>query len=204
LEQIARKVRPLVEPAGLKVDQSMIYKIEQGRVPSWPMVAALSQVYKTDIRETVLQLMQTLEFPGAGDLLCQTDGAESASRGWRQSSSDRKKSGRAGELDPEYATPEGTLSIGDPHNVTPAPTRLTPSQQVDQMFADTDDIEADEREQRAEQIRTHASIIIQLVDGFRGPYRAAPPPGGETASRPPSDSEVRPRRTGTTKRKGHR
>lgn len=78
LEQVARQIRPLVKPVGLKVDQSQIYKIEKGRVPSWPLLGALCRVYKVDIRRAVLQLIETLEFPGSRDLLRPADGAELA------------------------------------------------------------------------------------------------------------------------------
>lgn len=79
LEQIAIQVRPLVKPAGLKVDQSHLYKMEKGRVPSWPMLAALCRVYKVDIRGAVVELIDALEFPGSVDLLCQADGVQHAS-----------------------------------------------------------------------------------------------------------------------------
>lgn len=79
LEQIAKKVRPHVEPIGLKVDQSLIYKIEKGRVPSWPMLGALCRVYGVDIREATHKLIDALQFPGAADLLCPTTGVQRAS-----------------------------------------------------------------------------------------------------------------------------
>jgi len=69
LEQIALQVRPLVQPVALKVDRSLIQKIEQGRIPSWPMLAALSRVYGVPIEETARRLTEALTFPGSSDLL---------------------------------------------------------------------------------------------------------------------------------------
>ena len=68
LEQIAQKLRPLVKAVGLKVDQSLLYKIEQGRVPSWPMVGALSRVYDVPVGETVERLRTAVVFPGSEEL----------------------------------------------------------------------------------------------------------------------------------------
>jgi hypothetical protein len=79
LEQIAIQVRPLLKATGLKIDQSLIFKIEQGRVPSWPLLGALCRVYRTDIREAVLLLIDAVEFPGSKDLLCQSVGVQHAS-----------------------------------------------------------------------------------------------------------------------------
>jgi len=83
LEQIAIKVRPLVKAAGLKVDQSMLYKIERGRIPSWPMLAALARAYDQDFRATVMRLVDALEFPGVdvlfSDPLRQADEVPSSS-----------------------------------------------------------------------------------------------------------------------------
>jgi hypothetical protein len=69
LEQIAGKVRRHVELAGLKVNRSLVQKIEQGRVPNWPLLAAFSRVYEVPITETVIRLIGAMEFPGADDLL---------------------------------------------------------------------------------------------------------------------------------------
>lgn len=73
LEQIAQKVRPLVKDVGLKVDQSLLFKIEQGRVPSWPMVGALSRVYGVPVGETLERLRGALVFPGSEHLFPQDD-----------------------------------------------------------------------------------------------------------------------------------
>lgn len=67
-EQIAQKLRPLVDGVGLKVDRSAIKKLEQGRVPNWPMIGALSQVYDVPAMEVVRVLINALEFPAAPDL----------------------------------------------------------------------------------------------------------------------------------------
>lgn len=77
LEAIAIQIRPLVEAAGLKVDQSLIYKFEHGRIPSWPVLAAFSRVYKTSIPEVLSRLASAMEFPGASDLLRHGGGADS-------------------------------------------------------------------------------------------------------------------------------
>lgn len=79
LEAIAIQVRPLVARTGMKVSRSLILKLEQGQVPNWPMLAALSRVYDTDIRATVLQLLDALECPGARDLFGRPVGVEHAS-----------------------------------------------------------------------------------------------------------------------------
>lgn len=78
LEQIAIQVRPLVQQTGMKVSRSLILKLEQGRVPNWPMLGALCRVYGADIHEAVLQLVQTITFPGSADLLCPADGVQHA------------------------------------------------------------------------------------------------------------------------------
>lgn len=77
-EQIAQKVRPLVEGVELKVDRSAIKKFEEGRVPSWPMLGALSAVYGVPIAETVERLRLALEFPAARDLLRHAGTVESS------------------------------------------------------------------------------------------------------------------------------
>ncbi len=68
LEQIAKRVRPLVKAAGLKVDQSLIFKIEQGRVPNWPILMALASVYDISTEEMARRLAEAIEFPGRRDL----------------------------------------------------------------------------------------------------------------------------------------
>jgi transcriptional regulator with XRE-family HTH domain len=77
--ELAHDVRNLVKPTGLQVSKSQIVALEQGRVPSWPLLAALSRVYESDIRETVLLLIDALEFPGSADLLRPRDGVQRAS-----------------------------------------------------------------------------------------------------------------------------
>lgn len=79
LEQIAQKLRPLVKAVGLKVDQSLVYKIEQGRVPSWPMVGALSRVYGVPVAETVERLRGAIVFPGSSELFQDVTPAETNS-----------------------------------------------------------------------------------------------------------------------------
>jgi transcriptional regulator with XRE-family HTH domain len=69
LAQIAQRIRPHVEGIGLKVNPSLIYKFEGGRVPSWPMLAAFARVYGVPIDELLRQLVAAIEFPGASDLL---------------------------------------------------------------------------------------------------------------------------------------
>jgi hypothetical protein len=51
------------------VDQSLIYKIEQGRIPSWPLLIGLCQVYQLDFTETVVVLAYAVEFTGSSSLL---------------------------------------------------------------------------------------------------------------------------------------
>lgn len=57
LEQVARKLRPLVD---LEVPPSLLHKIERGRVPSWPMLVALSAVYEQPAASMTLRLLRTL------------------------------------------------------------------------------------------------------------------------------------------------
>jgi transcriptional regulator with XRE-family HTH domain len=71
-EQIAIKLRDLVQSTGLKVDRSQIKKLEQGRVPSWPLLLALCQVYDVPVMETVAILVASLEFQGAEKLFLRT------------------------------------------------------------------------------------------------------------------------------------
>jgi hypothetical protein len=78
LEQIAILIRPLVDGTGLKVSRSLILKLEQGRVPNWPMLGALAKIYETDVQAVTLRLVNALEFPGADDLL-RPDGVVHAS-----------------------------------------------------------------------------------------------------------------------------
>lgn len=73
LAQIAQKVRPYVKEAGLKVDPSVLYKIEKGRVPNWPLLAALAKVYGISIVDMTRVLIASLEFPGVKALLDQAD-----------------------------------------------------------------------------------------------------------------------------------
>lgn len=79
LEQIAIQVRHLIKPTGLKVDQSQIFKIEDGRIPSWPILLALAQVYALDQIEMLANLLTALEFPGADDLRQKSTGRKSSS-----------------------------------------------------------------------------------------------------------------------------
>jgi hypothetical protein len=67
-EAVARQIRPLVAKAGLKVDQSLIHKIEGGRIPNWPLLAAFSRVYRVPLLEVVQRLTDSVQFPGASDL----------------------------------------------------------------------------------------------------------------------------------------
>lgn len=68
-EQIARRLRDLLKPVGLKVPASAIVKLEDGRVPNWPTLAALAVVYDVPIEEMTQRLLSAMEFPGASDLL---------------------------------------------------------------------------------------------------------------------------------------
>jgi transcriptional regulator with XRE-family HTH domain len=72
LEQIAQKIRPWVEPLGVKASRSTLQRYEKtGRVPEWLMLLALSRAYGVPIEETVSQLVSAMEFeePAARDLL---------------------------------------------------------------------------------------------------------------------------------------
>jgi hypothetical protein len=61
-EQVALKLRPHVEDAGLKVDRSSIKKLEQGRVPNWPMLYAISRAFNVPMEEITAQLTSALGF----------------------------------------------------------------------------------------------------------------------------------------------
>lgn len=69
MEQVAIQLRPLVKEAGLKVNPSLIHKIEGGRVPNWPLLAAFAQVYGFPIAEMAGRLAELIKFPGADDLI---------------------------------------------------------------------------------------------------------------------------------------
>jgi thiamine phosphate synthase YjbQ (UPF0047 family) len=69
LEQIAIQIRKHVKALGMKVGPSLIYKIEHGRVPSWPLLVAFSESYTIPIEEITRRLIGALEYPGADDLL---------------------------------------------------------------------------------------------------------------------------------------
>jgi hypothetical protein len=70
LEQIARQVREHVAAVGLKFGPPLLYKIEQGRVPSWPVIGALSLVYKVPLVEMLSRLTDAMTFPNSSVLLC--------------------------------------------------------------------------------------------------------------------------------------
>src|SRR6185436_9146880 len=70
-EQIARQLRPYVKGAGLKLDQSLLSKIEDGRLPSGPILGALSRVYAVPIKETTERLRASIVFPGSDHLFRQ-------------------------------------------------------------------------------------------------------------------------------------
>ena len=79
--RIALRVRPYVKAAGLKVDRSLIAKLEQGRVPSWPLLGALSAVYGVPVAETSRLLMEALRFPAAEKLFAQNSGPRQTNAG---------------------------------------------------------------------------------------------------------------------------
>src|SRR5262245_4698323 len=97
LEQIALKIRPYVESTGLKVDRSSLAKVEAGRLPSWPMLAALAIVFEVPMREMVDRLVSSIEFPGAEKLLPRGDG-------WSTTSSAPRE-----EADGNWPTPASRL-----------------------------------------------------------------------------------------------
>lgn len=59
-EQIAQQLRPYVADARLKVDRSSVKKLEEGRVPNWPMIYAISRVHKTPVPDVLLRLAGAL------------------------------------------------------------------------------------------------------------------------------------------------
>lgn len=69
LEDIAMKIRPYVEQTGLKVDRSSLMKLESGRLPSWPMMAALGIVFDVPFQVVIDQLVSAIDFPGREKLL---------------------------------------------------------------------------------------------------------------------------------------
>jgi hypothetical protein len=79
LEQIAMRVRRLIEPTGLRVDQSQIYRIEQGLVPSWPLLLAIVRVYDLSLDQTMRKMIEALDFPGASDLIRPADDVQRTS-----------------------------------------------------------------------------------------------------------------------------
>lgn len=59
-EAIASRLRPYVKDFGLKVDRSSVQKMETGRVPSWPMLWALSEIYRVPLPDMARQLLAVL------------------------------------------------------------------------------------------------------------------------------------------------
>lgn len=60
-EAMAIALRPHLQAVGLKVHASQIVKLEQGRVPSWPMLIAISQVTHAPIAELAERVASSLE-----------------------------------------------------------------------------------------------------------------------------------------------
>lgn len=69
LEAIARKLRVFLAPTGLKVGPSLLFRVEQGRVPSWPMLFGLAAVYEIPVATMAIRLVREIYFPGARDLI---------------------------------------------------------------------------------------------------------------------------------------
>lgn len=88
LEQIAIKARTLLKATGLAIDQSLIYKIERGRVPSWPLLLAFARIYNVDLGLVLTRLVDALDFPGVETIrpsevfatMIQTNGVQGASK----------------------------------------------------------------------------------------------------------------------------
>lgn len=68
-EQVALKVRPLVKSFGLKVNRSAIKKYELGRIPPWPMLYALSEVFGEAPGVVATRLFSAIQVDGGRDLL---------------------------------------------------------------------------------------------------------------------------------------
>lgn len=111
-EQIARKIRPLVERAGLKVEQSNLKKFEQGRIPNWPVLIALAHVYGVPMNDMMQRLGAAIDFPGRRDVAGDT----------RVQETDTRDSERV--RNPTTDAPDRDLLIAAPHRADRAGTNL--------------------------------------------------------------------------------
>lgn len=62
--EVANQIRDRVKDSGLKVPPSLIVKIEQGRIPNWPVLAAIGEVFKEPFDQLVLRLARSMQFRG--------------------------------------------------------------------------------------------------------------------------------------------
>lgn len=69
MEAVAIRLRPLVEPAGLKLNRASVNNFENGRIPSWPVLAAIARVYGASLPDVLLHLAHSLKFEGSTDLI---------------------------------------------------------------------------------------------------------------------------------------
>jgi len=82
-----------VEPSGLKVDRSLIAKIEEGRIPNWPLLAAFAIIYQIPLPELLSVLIQNIEFPGSAKLLRDACGSDT------KKALPQRRTGRKGHAD---------------------------------------------------------------------------------------------------------
>ena len=75
LEGLAQRLRPLLPSQ--QVTTSTLAKLEKGRVPNWPMLLALAEVYDVSVMDMLTQLAKTIDFPGR-DLIGQGGTGNSA------------------------------------------------------------------------------------------------------------------------------
>lgn len=76
---MANQIRDRVKDSGMKVPPSLIVKIEQGRIPNWPVLAALADVFKEPFDQLVARMAGSMRFRGGKTLAIDVSG--SASRG---------------------------------------------------------------------------------------------------------------------------
>lgn len=58
--EIANRLRPHVEGVKLKLDHGNVVQWEKGRVPSWPILLAISAAYRVPIADILTKLLESL------------------------------------------------------------------------------------------------------------------------------------------------
>lgn len=62
--EIAQQLRAYVKDAGLKVNRSSVQRLEQGRVPNWPMLYAIAKIVDAPFEEVTVRLAAAVRLNG--------------------------------------------------------------------------------------------------------------------------------------------